>query len=70
MLYANNKGGDQPAHPCSLISAFIVCCLDSINIRNYKPLASLCGCAGRFESYLVANLEDRFSRGEAHMVTP
>ena len=28
--YANNKGADQPAHPCSLISAFIVCCLDSI----------------------------------------
>ena len=30
MLYANNKGADQPAHPRSLISAFIVRCLDSI----------------------------------------
>ena len=30
MSYANNKGADQPAHPRSLISAFIVCCLDSI----------------------------------------
>ena len=30
MSYANNKGADQPAHPCSLISAFVVCCLDSI----------------------------------------
>ena len=24
------KGADQPAHPCSLISAFVVRCLDSI----------------------------------------
>ena len=23
MLHANNKGKDQPAHPCSLISAFV-----------------------------------------------
>ena len=30
MSYANNKGADQPAHPRSLISAFIVRCLDSI----------------------------------------
>ena len=29
MLYAN-KGADQPAHPCSLISTFIVRYLDSI----------------------------------------
>ena len=28
--YANNKGADQFAHPRSLISAFVVCCLDSI----------------------------------------
>ena len=30
MPFANNKGADQPAHPRSLISAFLVCCLDSI----------------------------------------
>ena len=30
MQYANNKGADQPAHPRSLISAFVVSCLDSI----------------------------------------
>ena len=30
MLYANNKGADQPAHPRSLIRAFVVRCLDSI----------------------------------------
>ena len=28
--YANNKGEDQPAHPRSLISAFVVRCLDRI----------------------------------------
>ena len=41
----------------SLISAFVVRCLDSIiplsfYIQNFKPLPSFCGCAGRFESYL------------------
>ena len=30
MSYANNKGADQPAHPRSLINAFVVRCLDSI----------------------------------------
>ena len=30
MSYANNKGADQPAHPRSLISAFVVRCLDII----------------------------------------
>ena len=30
MPYANNKGTDQPAHPRSLISAFIFRSLDSI----------------------------------------
>ena len=30
MSYANNKVADQPAHLYSLISAFVVHCLDSI----------------------------------------
>ena len=30
MSYATNKGADQPAHPRSLISAFVVRCLDSV----------------------------------------
>ena len=30
MPYANNKGADQPAHPRSLISTFVVRCLDRI----------------------------------------
>ena len=30
MAYANNKGADQPAHTRSLISTFVVRCLDSM----------------------------------------
>ena len=30
MSYANHKGADQPAHPRSLISAFVVRCSDNI----------------------------------------
>ena len=30
LTYANNKGEDQPAHPRSLISTFVVRCLDRI----------------------------------------
>ena len=53
---------------CSLISTFIVRSLDSsCYVQNFKTLSGLCGCADRFESYLVANPEDRFSRDEAQM---
>ena len=30
MAYANNKGADQPVHPRSMISTYVVRCLDSI----------------------------------------
>ena len=30
MSYVNNKDADQPAHLCSLISIFVICCLDSL----------------------------------------
>ena len=36
-------------------------------MQNFKPLHSFCGFAVRFESTLVANPEDRFSRDEAHL---
>ena len=55
----------------SLISTFVVRCLDSIisrfYIQNFKTLASFCSWTGRFESYLVANPKARFSRDEAQM---
>ena len=70
---ANNKDADQPAHLRSLISAFVVRCLDSIitsfYIRNFKPLPSFCGWAGQFESTMVANPEDRFSHDVAYIWT-
>ena len=74
MPYANNKGTDQPAHPHSLISAFVVCCLDriipllAIAKISRRGLASLISLAGRVESYLVGNPEDRFSRDEARLM--
>ena len=35
-------------------------------MQHFKTLARLCHLAGLFESYLVANPKDRFSRGMAH----
>ena len=41
--YANNKGADQPAHPSSLISTFVVRCLDSIiSLVSISKIASFC----------------------------
>ena len=70
--YANNKGADQAVHPRSLISTFVVCCLDCIihllaTSQKFRTLASFCGCAGRFVSYLVGNPKDRFSHDEAQL---
>ena len=40
--YANNKGADQPAHPHSLISAFVFAAIIPLLVisENFKPLAS------------------------------
>ena len=43
--------------------------ISSFYIPNFKPLASICGSAGRLESHLVGNPEDRFSRDEAHTIS-
>ena len=72
MPYASNKGKDQPVHPRSLISTFVVHCLDSIiSLVSISEISSLLdsfgGCIGRSESYLVKNPEDNFSRNEAHI---
>ena len=40
---------------------------ENVSYAICEPLPSFCGCAGRFESYLVSNPEDRFSRDEAHI---
>ena len=63
MLYEDNKGAAQPAHPPSLINTFVVHCLDSIislvSTSNFKLLASLCSWVGRFEPFLIKNPKDR-----------
>ena len=42
--FANNTGADQPAHPCSLISPFVICFLESIicKLATGEILAILC----------------------------
>ena len=59
MSYANSKGADQPAHPCSLISAFVVRCLDSVislvSVTKISSLMLASVTAGQFESDLVGN---------------
>ena len=50
-----------------LLAARIIEYLIFLNAK-FKTLASFCGCAGRFESSLVTNPEDRFSRDKAHIV--
>ena len=72
MAYANNKDADRSAHLWSLISIFVVCCLNSIIpilpiSKIVKTVANFCSWAGRFVSYLVGNPEDRFSRNVAHV---
>ena len=55
MSYANNKGADQPAHSRSLISAFVVRCLDSISLDPFLSktcmlfLLSICHCSSVIE---------------------
>ena len=49
MPYANNKGADQPAHPRSLINAFVVHCLDSI-----IPLVSISKLSSLYLSSVAA----------------
>ena len=40
MPYTNNNGADQPAHPSSLISAFVVRCLDIVTPKLSKSKLS------------------------------
>ena len=72
-LYANNKGAEQPAHPYSLISAFLVrgldsiISLDSITEISRLSLASVAAQAGLCLAWSETP-EDKFSRGAAHLL--
>ena len=75
LSYAYNKGADQLEHPRSLISAFVVRCLDIIIplLAKYeisKTLTSFCSCVCRFESNVVAQfyLLKRTSAGNATVI--
>ena len=74
MSYVNNKGADQPAHPHSLISVFVVRCLDSIisldsiaEISRLK-LASVAAQAGLCLGWSETP-KDIFSHSLAHVHT-
>ena len=49
----------------SLLRQYNIC---SFYMQNLKPLACLYNSASQFEPYLVANLEDRFSRNVAQTI--
>ena len=73
MSYANNKGADQPAHPRSLISAFVVRCLDSVmSLVSVTKISSLILSSVAEQASLSLTWsetpEDTFSHDEAHMV--
>ena len=74
VLYANNKGADQPAHPRSLISAFIVRCLDSDSVMSLVSVTKISSLLLLFVAEQASlsltwseTPEDTFSHDEAHL---
>ena len=70
MTYANNKSADQPAHPRSLISAFVVRCLDSVmSLVSVTSISSILLASVAEQASLSLTWsetpEDTFSRDEA-----
>ena len=66
MPNANNKGADQPAHPRSLISTFVVCCWDSnCYTQFHELLASVAEQVDLSFTWSKTPI-DKFSHGEAH----
>ena len=70
MSYANNKGTDHPAHQRSLISAFVVRCLDSVmSLVSSSQISSLMLAPVAEQVSLSLTLsetpEDTFSHDEA-----
>ena len=73
MSYANNKGADQPAHLRSLISAFVVRCLDSVmSLVSVIKISSLMIASVAEQASLSMTWsetpKDTFSHEEAHTV--
>ena len=75
MSYANNKGADQPAHPRSLISAYVVRCLDSVmSLGSVTKISSLMLASVAEQASLSLTWsetpEDTFSHDEALNMFP
>ena len=73
MSYANNKDADQPAHPRSLISAFVVHCLDSVmSLVSVTKISNLMLASVAEQASLSLTWsetpEDTFSHDEAQTV--
>ena len=72
MSYANNKGADQPAHPCSMISAFVFLYLDSIIILvSISKILSLYLASVAAQGGLCltwSQTPKKFSRDVAHRI--
>ena len=66
LVICNSKCANQPAHPRSLISNFVVCFLDESNLHllreKFQFLASLFSRRDWFKTRFVGTPEDRFSR--------
>ena len=72
MSYANNEGAYQPAYPRSLISAFVVRCLDSVmSLVSVTKISSimLASVAEQASMSLIwsETPKDTFSHDEAHL---
>ena len=52
---------------CTFIVRYFGSIIPILAKSKISRLASLCSRVGRFESYLIGNLKDRFSRDEAHI---
>ena len=74
MSYANNKVANQPAHSRSLISAFVVHCLDSamslVSVtKNSSPLLASVDEQASLSLTWSETPEDTFSKDEAQIDT-
>ena len=72
MSYSNNKDADQPAHPRSLISAFVIPYLDSVmSLVSVTEISSLMLASvaeqASFSLTWSETPEDTFSHDEAQM---
>ena len=72
MSYVKNKGAEQPAHPRSLISTFVVHCLDSLmSLVSVTKISSLVLASVTEQASLNLTWsetpEGKYSRDEAHI---